>query len=190
MTSPVSDHGPEFSRPRRLSHLRKAEVHEIDERADETEHARVAALLDLLFLSKLRLHGTLRAVDKTGWRFEGTLGATVTQACVVTLQPVKTRLDLAVTRTWLPPDPNSNHLAEIELSHEDLDDVEPLTDPLDLGLLAIEELALALPSYPRAKGVEEAAVAAIPPGAEPLAPREKPFAALAGLRDKMQSGGE
>ena len=181
---------PEFSRPRRLAQLQRAQVHDIDERATETEQAGVAALLDLLFLAKLRLHGRLEPVDDAGWRFEGVLGATATQACVVSLQPVKTRLDVTVQRTWLPPAADIGAIAEIELDAEALDDVEPLSDPLDLGLLAIEELALALPSYPRAEGVETGPVAATPPGAEPITGPEKPFAVLAGLRDKLQRDGE
>ncbi|MEM9640754.1 MAG: DUF177 domain-containing protein [Pseudomonadota bacterium] len=181
---------PEFSRPLWLRELRQMDTHTIDLRADAAEHARIASLLDLVFLGKLRLHGKMSPVDQEGWRFEGYLGATVTQACVITLQPVKTRLDLEVQRTWLPPNPTSGHLAEIELSAEDLDEVEPLTDPIDLGLLAVEELALALPAYPRAEGVEGSVIEAIPPGAEPIAPRQRPFAALAGLRNKLQAKDE
>ncbi len=181
---------PEFSRPLRLHVLRKAPQHDIDMRATEAEQAQVAALLDLMFLSKLRIHGRLDAIDDDGWQFTGTVGATVTQACVVTLQPVKTRLDLPVRRTWLPAKAEPEFVAEIELDAEALDEIEPLTDPIDLGLLAMEELALALPPYPRAEGVKVGPISAIPPGADPIPGREKPFAALAGLRDKLQRDGE
>ena len=62
------------------------------------------------------------------------------------------------------------------------DEIEPLGDRIDLGRVAVEALALALPAYPRKPGAE-------------LRPRDrrggdepKPFAALAALRGKAGTG--
>ncbi|MEM8788973.1 MAG: DUF177 domain-containing protein [Pseudomonadota bacterium] len=175
---------PEFSRPYRVARLSPARAVEIDETPSAAEAARVAALLDLLFLSKLRLRGTLRPLGE-GWVFDGTLGATVTQASVQSLEPVKTRIDTDLRRVWLPPTESAT-LETVEVDPDALDEIEPLGDTIDLGLLAVEELALALPSYPRAEGEAPLAVSARPPGAAPLEPRPNPFAALAGLREKMR----
>lgn len=180
-----SGSAPEFSRPVNLRRLPRKTSHEFDERADETECARVARLLDLLFLSKFRIRGTLTPSGDEGWRFDGTVGATATQPCVVTLEPVKTRIDVPVARHYLPGTAETEALAEIEIDPEALDEVDPLPETLDLGLLAIEELALALPSYPRAEGVEDTALV-MRTHEEEDAPPRKPFAGLAALREKMR----
>jgi uncharacterized metal-binding protein YceD (DUF177 family) len=185
----TSGAAPEFSRPVNLRRLSRSTAHEIDERADETECARLARLLDLLALSKVRIHGTLSPSGDAGWRFDGTVGATVTQACVVTLEPVRTRIDVAVARNYLPSANQTEALAEIEVDAEALEEVDPLPEVLDLGLLAIEELALALPAYPRAPGVEDTALIMRTDDGEDEPPR-KPFAALAALREKMREEDE
>lgn len=177
---------PEFSRPVKPRLLSRARSHDVDETATAEERAALADLLGLIELPKLRLHGTLSASGAEGWRFEGTLGATVVQSCVVTLAPVKTRLDVPLRRWWQPEDAESLPLREIELDPEAEEETDPLTDRIDLGLMATEELALALPDYPRAEGVPEAEASARPPGAEPIEPEERPFAALAALKEKMR----
>lgn len=185
----TSGSAPEFSRPVNLRRLSRNTSHQVDERATEAECATVAALLDLLFLSKFRIRGTLSPSGDEGWRFDGTVGATATQICVVTLEPVKTRVDVKVTRHYLPSENETEALAEIEVDPEALDEVDPLPDVFDLGLLAIEELVLALPAYPHAEGVEATALEMRTDNPEDEPPR-KPFAGLAALREKMRDEDE
>ena len=85
-------------------------------------------------------------------------------------------------RTFLPEAAPSG--TEILVDPEEDDEIEPLTDRIDLGLVAVEALALALPPYPRTPGATLAGEADAAP--EDDAP--KPFAALAALRGKL--GGE
>ena len=61
------------------------------------------------------------------------------------------------------------------------DEPEPLGERIDLGLVATEALALAVPAYPRKPG---AALAAAGAGGRRRA-RPRPFAALAALRGKL-----
>ena len=69
-------------------------------------------------------------------------------------------------------------------------DAEALPEVIDVAAVAIEALALALPLYPRAKGIDLGSVVATPPGAQPLTDETlKPFAGLAGLADKMKKSG-
>ena len=66
------------------------------------------------------------------------------------------------------------------------DEIEPLGDRIDLGLVAIEALALALPAYPRKPGASFGPAALADAGMAPVDESElKPFAALAALRGKM-----
>lgn len=188
---------PEFSRPVTLSRLNRHADHVVSETATEAERADVARLLGLLALPKLRIEGRLRPTSGDGWQFRGSLGASVVQACVVSLAPVKARIDQGINRVWLPDAVASALDAEIELSEADIDGADPLPRVLDLGLLAIEELALALPDYPRAPdavspGTGDAMplAEARPEGAAPIGEAEKPFAGLAALRDSMDKDTE
>lgn len=183
---PPTAPGAEFSRPLRLARLSRSRTHEIDEVATPEECARVAALLALQAVSKLRLTGRLSAADEGGWSFRGTVGASVTQTCVVTLQPVPTRIDAPVRREYVAGLDTDD--GEITLDPDAPDELEPLPDTLDLGALAIEELALALPPYPRARGAGDADIEARPPGAAPMEPEPKPFAALEALKQKLGDG--
>ncbi len=172
---------PEFSRPLRLNRLNKSETYNFVETPTVAEMAALAALYEAISVRKMRFSGTLSPTGKEGWQLDATLGATVTQPCVVTLAPVRTRIDIPVNRTFLP-DVEENDLLD------DGDEIEPLTPTIDLGLIATEALALALPLYPRAEGVSEADNAGLlGESVAEDAPRENPFAALAGLKDKLKN---
>ncbi len=176
-----------FSRLVRFNRISKAKSFEFDEKPTEAELRAIARDLGALSVRKMRFSGTLAPLGRDGWQLEGTLGATVTQACVITLEPVRTRLDLEVRRRFLPePDYDSESL-EIEYSGDD--EVEPLEATLDLGHVAIEALALALPDYPKAEGAE------LPPEAidgdddSADGDSQNPFAGLAALKDTLDKDG-
>ena len=99
------------------------------------------------------------------------------QPCVVSLDPVTTRIEQDVARTWLPA--AAAGVEELIVDPDEDDEADPLGERIDLGLVATEALALALPPYPRKPGAR----------LEPLAgdgpdDTAKPFASLAALRDR------
>ncbi|MBP1804526.1 YceD family protein [Rubellimicrobium aerolatum] len=137
--------------------------------------AAVAAELGIPGVRKLRFEGRLSPSGRKDWRLEAHLGATVVQDCVVTLEPVTTRIEEGVDRLYMAdlPEPEA---AEAEVPE---DDVEPLPASLDLGEVMLEALALALPAYPRAAGVELGEVVVTEPGSEALTEEKaRPFASL------------
>ena len=151
----------------------------------------VANDLGLFSLAKLRLDGTLRATGKDSWRLKAHIGATVEQACVLTLAPVQTRIDSIAERNYLPlkaQDETSGGLdGEVEMEQDDT--LEPLQTELDLMQVLIEALAIELPTYPKAAGAsfEKKVIAA--PGIVPLSDEDaKPFANLSSLMDKLSKG--
>jgi uncharacterized metal-binding protein YceD (DUF177 family) len=158
---------------------------------DTAQTEAISAELDLLGLRKLRLRGTLSAEGRKDWLLQADLGATVIQPCVVTLEPVQTRIDEKVTRRFSPEadlDPVEPG-AEIEMPEDDT--FEPLGAEIDLSRVMIEALALALPAYPRRDGAKLGSLAIAEEGVAPLQDEEtKPFAALASLRDKLQEGND
>lgn len=167
----------------RLRALPKDAAQSFELRYDAAGRAAVAKALGIPAIRKLRFAGRLIPEGRADWRLEAELGATAVQSCVVTLEPVTTRIDTGVARTFLadpPPVPDSD---EIEMPEDD--SLEPLPAMLDLEQVMIEALALALPDYPRADGVEPFEEDFARPGAGPEAEDEKPFAGLAGLRDKL-----
>lgn len=173
-----------------VAKLNKRRSYPFDLRPDAAIRARIAAQLDLLELRKFRFHGSLQPLGRHDWALEASLGATVVQPCAITLDPVTTRIDERVQRHFIADLPAPEGL-EVEMPEDDSE--EPLGTVIDLGAIALEALALALPAFvrkPDAAFGMEGQMAADPKGAEPLdEARPKPFAALAALRDKLDKDG-
>lgn len=146
---------------------------------DASTRAAIAGELGLLDLSQLALTGEIRAEGGEGWALTGELTAKVVQPCVVTLAPVRSTLREEVERHYTPylQAPEGE---EVEMPDETL---EPLGQFIDLSAVMIEELALALPEYPRAEG---AGLAVADEDAAPAEDTRRPFADL----DKLLKGGE
>jgi uncharacterized metal-binding protein YceD (DUF177 family) len=154
---------------------------------DAAARAAIARHLDIRDIRKLRFEGTLTPEGRRDWTLTATLGATVVQDCVVTLDPVVTRIDEPVTRRYLADMPEPT-LGEVEMPEDDT--IEPLPASLDLAAVMVEALSLALPPFPRAPGAELGELTVTEPGSAPLdADTIRPFAGLAGLRDKLTGDG-
>ena len=150
--------------------------------------AEIAQELGLDGLRKLRFAGRVMAQGRSDWRLSAELGATVTQPCGVTLVPVTTRIDVAVSRTYLRDyaDPDT---PEAEMPEDET--VEPLGTWIDPWAVMVEALSLEVPQFPRAPGVELGEVVVTEPGAQALRDADlKPFAGLADLKARMEDGGE
>lgn len=139
---------------------------------DGAARTTLAADLMILGLRKVRFQGALAPHGQHDWQLTATLGATAVQACVVTGDPVTTRIDVPVQRRFLRDMPEPG---EIEAEIPDDDTLEPLGAQIDLGLVLTEALSLALPDYPRAEG-------AVFDSDETADERPNPFAALAALK--------
>ena len=176
---PRSPDNPDFARVIEVRALSAVDGFDFDVAPTPTEAAALARLLGAQAVRKLRFAGRLAPLDGGGWGLDGKLGATVVQTCVVTLEPVPTRVDQAVRRRFLPE--TGFRAAELVVDPDEDDEIEPLAERIDLGLVAIEALALALPAYPRKEGAVLGSAAAGAAGEE----EPKPFAALAALRGKM-----
>lgn len=180
---PRSPDNPEFARVIEVRTLSAVDGFDFDIAPTPAEAAALARLLGAQAVRKLRFAGRLSPIERGGWALDGALGATVVQTCVVTLEPVTTRVDQPLRRRFLPS--TAAQAAELVVDPDEDDEIEPLGDRIDLGLVAVEALALALPAYPRKEGavLGEAAARTSDDEDEP-----KPFAALAALRRKMGDG--
>ncbi len=183
----MTDPSPAFSRlltPQRLAGLDGRALSEV---ATEAELRAVAAAFGLVGLDALRIEARLAREGKEGWRVEGRVAAEPVQECVVTLDPVPARIDEPFLRRYEPGAAEEAEEAVIDPEAED--PPEPLGHGIDLGLVAMETLALALDPYPRAPGAAFEPVIAAPEGVEPMTDEAaKPFAGLAALKSRL--GGE
>ncbi len=152
-------------------------------RPDTATLAQIAKELDLDGLRKLSFEGTLRPLGDADWELKARLGGTVTQPCVVTLEPVVTRIDTDVHRIFVH-DYSDVDAPEIEMPEDDT--VEPLGAWIDPAVIMQEALALALPEYPRKEGAAIEPIRVTEPGKKPMSDEEaRPFAGLAALKDQL-----
>lgn len=169
----------------RLESLRQRSPHNFSVILTTAEMAEVMAALDLTALDKARLTGTLKPVGKRDWDLVAQLGATVTQSCVVTLGPVRTRVDEPMIRRYRSSLEEAPEGSEVEMPEDET--LEPLPAEIDLLEVFEESLSLAIPAYPRADGAEIAEQNFAEPGVTPMTDEDaKPFAGLAGLRQKLE----
>jgi uncharacterized metal-binding protein YceD (DUF177 family) len=177
---------PEFARVIELRQIRELEAFPFAIAPTGSEAAALARLLGVQAVRRLKFAGRLARSAGGAWQLDAELGASVVQTCVVTLEPVTTRIDQPVRRRFVPQ--HSSRSAELVVSPDEDDETEPLEERIDLGLVAIEALALALPPYPRRPGVSlDQAFGHLAP-ARPDESETKPFAALAALRGKLGNG--
>ncbi|WP_099827334.1 YceD family protein [Oceaniglobus indicus] len=179
----MSDPKTPWSVPLRLADLPRRTDRDILLTPDAEVRAALAEYLGIIGIRKLRLEGALVPVGRSDWRFAGRIGATVVQACVVTLDPVTTRIDETVERLYsadadVPADPG-----EIEMPEDDT--IEPLPAVLDLSAVMAEALALALPPYPRAPGAGSGDSIHAAEGVNPM--RDEDALPFAGLRDALKA---
>lgn len=173
---------PEFSRPILIDSLSVVErTHDIEASADECKA--LAERFDILSVDSLTASVRMKMLPGGELvRVRGHLKAHVTQACVVTLEPVPEQIDEEFELVYGPePDPESE---EIVVDMEASDPPEPIIgNAIDIGEAVAEHLALALDPFPRKEGAE---FAESPPPPEDDEPEEKPnpFAALAALKKK------
>lgn len=151
----------------------------------------LAAELGISSIRKLTFTGTLTPEGKRDWRLDGDLGATVVQPCVVTGDPVVTRIDDKVVRRYLSDMAPLSDLTEAESEMPEDETAEPLPAVLDLSEVMVEALSLALPDFPRVEGAEIEETTFAEPGVEPMSDDDaKPFASLAEFREKLQKKDE
>jgi uncharacterized metal-binding protein YceD (DUF177 family) len=156
----------------------------------EDERATIARLLDLVALDRLAFAYRLKREGEGRTGLTGTLSATATQTCVVTLEPVPSTLEVPVSVEFWPLRLLRQLEAKAQLEakpdepacHGMVDWPEPVRDgTIDLGPVIYESFATALDPYPRKEGADFAWHEE--PSAE--SPAEKapgPFAALGKLK--------
>jgi uncharacterized metal-binding protein YceD (DUF177 family) len=150
---------------------------------DAATRKAIATSLGLLDLPAFRFAGELRPSGRHDFVLEADLEARIVQPCSVSLAPVPGTISEKVTRRYVA-DYELPEGDEVEMPEDDTTD--PLPEVIDVGFVALEALALALPLYPRAPGVELGEAIFAAPGTAPITDADlKPFAGLAALKDRL-----
>ena len=164
--------------------------------ADASERYALAKALGLAGIACLKGEFAVAKRGRYALRVTGEVTASVTQTCVVSLEPFEAQLREPVDSSFAPePDARDAEKklaaaakiagAEGLVLSETPDPPDPIVNGLvDLGALAAEFLALGLDPYPRKSGVEFAE-----PVLQHALADSGPFAALAALRKSQDSGG-
>lgn len=129
----------------------------------ETRHAtndeliELARALDILSCDSLTASYQIRPLPAGNFRFEADVTARVTQACVVTLEPVPAAIQEHISVELRPEHEGDSEDEEGGGDREilGLPDYEVISDGrIDVGALIFEALSTALDPYPRRDGVE------------------------------------
>lgn len=170
---------PEFSREIDAETVSEV-ARRVDIGADENERRRLTGRFRLIGIDRLSAEVSLQR--RAGIiHAEGVVEAQVTQACVVTGEPLAAQIKAPFHIRYMPDALGGSGDEEVELSEEDCDTLPLGGGRIDLGELAAETLALALDPYPRSPGADAAMRARQAEQAED----SSPFAALKALKDKL-----
>ena len=116
----------------------------------------LAAQLDILGVSEMTAKGRLQRQPKSGLiSVTGRIQTSVTQACVVTLEPVPQKVDTEFT-VLFTFDKDDLEMEETDrvvgMDEQDLPDLI-VDNRIDVAAVLSEQISLALESYPRSDGV-------------------------------------
>jgi uncharacterized metal-binding protein YceD (DUF177 family) len=151
--------------------------------ASPEELAAIATDLGLLGCSTLHAQYAIRAIGGGRYKLTGTINASVTQACVITLEPIESAVKLPIDVEFSPeanaaPRKSDDEDEEVEVSS--LPDLEPIENAsLDVGRVVFETLAAGIEPFPKKPGAEFA-------WDDPRVsdPKNNPFAVLADFKPK------
>lgn len=153
-------------------------------RADADQCAALARAHDLEFVEAFVAALNVIPWQRDGMRLTGQLTATIIQSCVITLEPIRTTLQLEIDVTLLPETSeltNDIIAGEIVIDPEGPDEPERFSGGVaDVGSIVEEIFATNIDPYPRSEGAhfEQSADAAQDEDAP------SPFAKLAALKSE------
>jgi hypothetical protein len=145
--------------------------------ASEAERSALAAALEVEGCEAAGADYTIGALGAGRYRMTGRVRASLAQRCVVSLEPLATRIDEPFEVEFRPPESiTPESAAELEVLA--LPEIEPIEHgAIAAGRLVFETLLAAVDPYPRKEGAEFDWTARA--GAEAA---KGPFASLSGLK--------
>lgn len=131
--------------------------------ADARERAALAELWSVEAVNSLSAELQIARWKKDGIRIHGRVSGQIVQACVVSLEPVVSRIDSELDQIFVPEGSKLARIVAEDASEMILDPDGPdlpeafVGDTIDAGALVSEFAALSIDPYPKKEGVEFAA---------------------------------
>ena len=122
--------------------------------ADVDERKALAARFGLLALGRLEAAADVRRLQGGGARARVEFEADVVQSCVVTLDPVESRIAEAFELDFLPPGESTGDMEAAETAGGGEPPGAVAGGAFDLGAIIAEYVALAIEPYPRRPDAE------------------------------------
>ncbi|MDE2579337.1 MAG: DUF177 domain-containing protein [Hyphomicrobiales bacterium] len=145
--------------------------------ADAQTREALRAFLGLPGLARADAAFHIARRGREGLRVTGEVRATVTQTCVVSLEPFEADIVEKIDTDFAPPQAADARRPEGIEEEAAMEEADPIVNGrVDLGALAAEHLALGLDPYPRKPGATFKTSAAVE--------KTSPFAALESLANK------
>ncbi|MBL4692975.1 MAG: DUF177 domain-containing protein [Magnetovibrio sp.] len=184
------DQKREFSRIVQLSELGSCPF-ELDVVATDEELKALEKRLLVDGLKNFKAHVSFALVAKTDVTASGTLSATVTQPCSVTLKPVTTdvSVNFSIQYTTEIEDEEDEDEESDDFFEEQADPPEPLIDEqINIGEALVEQLALEIDPFPRVQGaVFEGFVSKSKDISDHEFEKKNPFAVLSQLKENPKN---
>ncbi len=185
---------PEFSRPLRVADLGEGTtVRRIE--ADAGERSALAERFGLVALDGLSATVFLDTQPGHGVvRVHGELSAEVVQTCIVTLEPLSTRLHAAFERLYGPEEDGLEASTSVHDAPEHAviapdaeEPQQPFVDgAIDIGEAVAEQLAIELDPFPRTPGVVFQEFSSESDDSREAGEERRPLAALKDLMGKTE----
>ena len=116
----------------------------------ETERAELALRFGYLSVDSLGAELWIKRAAKGAWDVRGKLHADITQACIVTGDPVSESVDFEIEERYVLASVPEDEIVV------DLGDAEPLVNGcIDLGEMVAQMLALSATAWPRSEGAPD-----------------------------------
>jgi uncharacterized metal-binding protein YceD (DUF177 family) len=121
--------------------------------ATEAERLAVAKALDILSCDALEATYQITPAPGGAYRLEGGIDAAVTQACVISLEPVAGRVAERFSVEFQPD--ADEEVADGDVAILEAAEIEPIeNDAIDVGRIVYETLSAGLDPYPRKPDAE------------------------------------
>jgi uncharacterized metal-binding protein YceD (DUF177 family) len=150
---------PPFSYPVKVGHISANPV-TVTIEANERELKALAELWQVVGVTSLKAEVYMSRWKKDGVRVKGRVAAEIVQSCVVTLEPVESRIDEQFEQIFVPEGSKLARIATADAAEMVLDPDGPdlpetfLGDAIDVGEAVTEFAALAIDPYPRKAEVD------------------------------------
>lgn len=181
MQNDIHEEKPPFSYGVKVGHVSTNAI-SVKAEADNRELVELAKAWKVVSVEALSAELQINRWKRDGIRVRGKVSARLTQECVVTLEPIETRIEEEFEQIFVPEGSKlarvaTGTTAEMVLDPDGPDLPETFAgDTLDVGPIISEFVALAIDPYPRKQGAEFADH--IEMGDEEVNKRPSPFAAL------------